>query len=311
MPSSRSLAITRVRMSWSGMQHVEEVPGGLAVGRHHGQTQSQLGRGLRHQLEVGLEQPTPLRLDRLGLLELAGEVRRQRVGHAEGGARVAPRVLVDLAEEEGPPVGALLVEDARAVDVPRVVEQQRTALAAHEVLGLVEAQAGHPAQAAEGLAGPASEQRVRGVLDDGDVGPVLEHLAYAGDVARDAGVVHEHDGPHGVVEQLGEVLGVDAERARLDVAEQQPGSLPRERERARGEGERRHDHRVVRAEVHQHRAQLEGGGARRREQHLLRAGRGRDAARPRGPRRARHSRCARPRATRARSRAPCPPGQAR
>ena len=61
---------------------------------------------------------------------LAGEVGGEHVGEAERGAGVLPGVLVDLAEHEGVAVGALVVEHAGAVDVGRVVEQQRTALGA-------------------------------------------------------------------------------------------------------------------------------------------------------------------------------------
>ena len=87
------------------------------------------------------------------------------------------------------------------------------------------------ADAAERLAAPAAEEAVRVVLDDRDVGTVLEDLADAVDVAGDAAVVHHDDRAHGVVEQLGEVLGVGAEGLGLDVAEE---DLRRPRGRRRG-----------------------------------------------------------------------------
>ena len=97
-----------------------------------------------------------------------------------------------------------------------------------------------------GSPAPGAEEAVRVVLDQRDVGPVGEHPADALHVAGDAGVVDHHDRAHGVVEQRREVLRVEAERARLDVAEQQPCALPGERERRGRERERRHDDGVTR-----------------------------------------------------------------
>ena len=88
------------------------------------------------------------------------------------------------------------------------------------------------------------------------------------DVAGDARVVHDDDGTHVLVEQAREVFGVDAQRARLDVAEHQAGALSGEGERGAGEGERRHDHGVAGLEVEQHRGQLESCRARGGHQHL-------------------------------------------
>ena len=123
------------------------------------------GVGLE-QPPVALERRPPLGEDRVPLLELAVQVGGQHVGQPERRADVLPRVLVDLAEQELAPVGALVVHDVGPVDVGLAVDDQRAALAADEVLGLVEAQRGEAAEAAERAAPVAAEQAVRVVLDE-------------------------------------------------------------------------------------------------------------------------------------------------
>ncbi len=228
----------------------------------------------RQPLGVPLEDAAALGLDDVALLELAEEVSRERVGHAERRAGVAPGVLVHEALEERLAVGALVVEHPRALDVVGVVEHQGAALAADEVLGVVEALRGEAADAAERPAAPPAEQAVGVVLDDRDVGTVLEDLADPVEVAGDAGVVNDHDGPHRVVEQLGEVARVGAEGLGLDVAEEHPGALADVGERGADEGEGRHDHRVAGLQVEQEGAHLERRGAGRGEQGVGGAGLG-------------------------------------
>ena len=78
--------------------------------------------------------------DRLPPLELAEQVGREHIGQPERRSGVLPGVLVDLAQQELPPVRPLVVQHVGAVDVVVAVDDQGTALAADEVLGLVEAQ---------------------------------------------------------------------------------------------------------------------------------------------------------------------------
>ena len=129
--------------------------GRAPVGGHPHHLEAQLVGVRRQRRGVALADAPALALHRVALLQLAEEVGGEHVGEAERGAGVLPGVLVDLAEHEGVAVGALVVEHAGAVDVLGVVEQERAALAADEVLGLVEAEGGEAPQAAERLAPPA------------------------------------------------------------------------------------------------------------------------------------------------------------
>ena len=142
----------------------------------------------------------------------------------------------------------------RAVDVALVVDDERAALAADEVLRLVEAQRREATEAAERLAAVRAEQPVRVVLDEVDVA-VGDRRLDAVDVAADAGVVDRHDGADGVVRSsVARGARVEAERLALDVAEERAGALAREGERGRDERERRHDDGVAGPEVEQQRA---------------------------------------------------------
>src|SRR5947208_453044 len=76
---------------------------------------------LVHRLDLGVEE---------GARDLAGDVRR---------ADVDPGVFVHLAPEELRPVRPLVAEDLRPVDQRGVVDAERAALAAGEVLRIVEA----------------------------------------------------------------------------------------------------------------------------------------------------------------------------
>ena len=86
-------------------------------------------------------------LDDVDELELREHDRGQRVGEEVARAAVDPGVLVDLAEHEAGSVGALLAHDERAVPPVFAVHEQGAALAARDVLGLVEAERGEVAVA--------------------------------------------------------------------------------------------------------------------------------------------------------------------
>ncbi len=116
---------------------------------------------------------------------------------------------------------------------------------------------------------PGPEQTVGVVLDQGDVRPRGQHGADALDVAGDARVVHHDHRADGLVQQGGEVGGVETEGPPLDVAEDQAGTLSRVGERRRREREGGHDHRVPGPDVEEHRGELQGRRARRGQQHLL------------------------------------------
>ena len=140
----------------------------------------------------------PLVEDDVALLELAVEERREHFAQSERRADVVPGVLVDLAEHEGAAVRALVVEHVGARDVGLVVDDERAALAADEVLRLVEAQRAETAEAPERPPLVSAEQPVGVVFDDRDVAAVDRGLD-AVDVAADPRVVHGHDRAHRVV----------------------------------------------------------------------------------------------------------------
>ena len=74
-------------------------------------------------------------------LELRQQIGGEDARTAGSSSRRPPSVyLIDLAAEEPAAVGALLAEDLGPLDEARVVDQQRAALAAGDVLGLVEAE---------------------------------------------------------------------------------------------------------------------------------------------------------------------------
>src|SRR5699024_1311006 len=140
-------------------------------------------------------------------------------------------ILIYLTQHKSLAIRALVVEDPGAVDVGGDVDKQGAAFAAGNVSSLVEALGGKPAPASQGFAAPPTQQAVGIVFDDSDIGPVGQNFADTGDIARNAGVMHWHNGAHRIVQQLGKMARVKTERARLDIAKQQLGSLTCERKR--------------------------------------------------------------------------------
>ena len=205
---------------------------------------------------------------------LLGEVDKytwQDTGSSFGLADVLPRVLVDLAEEVLVSIGALVEENVSTGYVGFVVDDERAALAADEVLRLVEAQRCEAAEAPERSPAVPTEQPVGVVLDQLGSGPAFEHRADSLEVARDARVVDRDDSTDRVVHDLGEVSRVEAEGLVLDVTEQDARTLACEGECGRDESERGDDDGVAGPDVECHRGHLECGRARRGEQHVGRA----------------------------------------
>src|SRR5436190_21099928 len=112
------------------------------------QTYAILTSPLREAQPVTLPDGAPFRLDRLASLQLREEERREQFGWEPRRPDVHPRVLVHGATEELRPIGALLSDDLGARDEASVVEEDRAALPALDVLRLVEALSRHPAEAA-------------------------------------------------------------------------------------------------------------------------------------------------------------------
>ena len=114
--------------------------------------------------------PLPLGLDVRA--PPTGRRGRRRAGPTSGSSiHVDPSVFVHLPAEEPAAVGAFLADDLGPLDEARVVDQERAALAAGEVLGLVEALRGEAAERAEVPALVLGEQAMGIVFDDRDAVP--------------------------------------------------------------------------------------------------------------------------------------------
>src|ERR1700722_2615391 len=70
--------------------------------------------------------------------QLSKKKRRQHVAHDIAGTEINPRVLVHLPSEKQAAVGAFLANYLGALEVDWIVDEQRAALAASDVLCLVE-----------------------------------------------------------------------------------------------------------------------------------------------------------------------------
>src|SRR5574341_574295 len=105
-----------------------------------------------------------MRLDFLTLLKLAVEKRRQNIGWKVGGTEVHPGVFVHLAAEEAGAVGAFLADDLGALDKFRVIDNQRAAFPAGEVLGLMEGLGSHDAKGTQVFPFVSAKQAVSIIL---------------------------------------------------------------------------------------------------------------------------------------------------
>ncbi len=228
-----------------------------------------VARGPRRQLGV-VAGPDPVAgaLDRGRGLELGHQHRGQEVARQVARAELDPGVLVDLAAEEAGPVGALLAHDLGALGERRIVHHQRAALAARQVLGVVEALGRQAAEAAQGPPLPGAEQAVGVVLDQRGARRGGDHGL---GVDGDPGVVDRHHRPRPRRDPAGDVGGIEVQGARVDVGEDHAGAAEGEGAGRRDERERRDDHLVARPQVEEQRAHLEGVGARGREQDLAAA----------------------------------------
>ena len=104
---------------------------------------------VRERFVVPLPDVEPARRDGVGLLHLRPQERGDDLAGQVRRTEVDPGVLVDLAPEELAAIRALLPDDLGALDEPRIVDQERTALAGDDVLRLVERERRHVPDAAE------------------------------------------------------------------------------------------------------------------------------------------------------------------
>src|ERR1039458_6769494 len=124
---------------------------GAVLRSERGAYQAALDQGSEHAgiAEVDFSAPCG---DLLHVFELAKQEGGQHVGWHIGRADIHPGVFVHLPPHELAPVSALLTQDLSALLQSRVVDRQRSAFAAREVLGFMKAVAAHLADGAEPLA---------------------------------------------------------------------------------------------------------------------------------------------------------------
>jgi len=126
------------------------------------------------------------RVDDAGSLQLPPKNCRQEVAQHPTGTNVDPGVLVDLPAQESAAVGALLPQDFRALHKFFVVDEQRPALAAREVLRLVETLRGERPERAEVLRLVLREESVGVVFDEHEtvsISDLHQRIHFAGDSA--------------------------------------------------------------------------------------------------------------------------------
>lgn len=160
---------------------------------------------------------------------------------------VDPAVLVDHSAEELAPVGSLLPDDLGPLEVGRVVDHERAALAALDVLGSVKALCRHDPERAQWPAVVAAAQTVRVVLDDGDpmaLGDREDHVHFTGDTA----IVHDDNCLGPFRDGLFDEPLVDVQRVVPAVDEDRHSTTEHIRVSGRDERERRHDHFIARPE---------------------------------------------------------------
>jgi len=207
----------------------------------------------------------PPGLDGVELVELGVEERGQHVGEDVAAALGDPRVLVHLAPEEGGPVRPFLPRDLGTVGDLGVGDHEGTSLAARHVLRLVEAQAPGVPEGAEGPPAPAGGEALGRVLDRPKAvaaGEVEEGFHVRGD----PGVVDREDGRRPRRQASLHVRGIEAQGLLLDLGEDRTRAHPQHRVRARDEGERWADDLLAGPDPEGQEGQLQGVGARRREQ---------------------------------------------
>ena len=109
----------------------------------------------------------PLRLDGLPDFQLGVEKGRQDVTHHITRTHVHPGIFVHLTAKEPAAVRPLFPNDFRPFNQPRIIDEQRAALAAGDVLGFMKTLGRQAAKCAQPAAPEFAEQAVRIVFHHG------------------------------------------------------------------------------------------------------------------------------------------------
>ena len=184
-------------------------------------------RDLIRQLQLGVE---------IGRVQFAGQV---------AGSVVLPAVFVHLAAEILAPVRPLFPEDLRVLDVLFMGDEERAALSAAYVLGLMEAEA---AEIPEGSQRPPlifRQNALRRILHHEQVMPFcnihdLVHLA------AHPGVMNRNDSPGLLRDGVLDQLFIQVHGIRTDIHEHRSRPAQHKGVRRRYERIGRHDHLIPR-----------------------------------------------------------------
>src|SRR5208282_6621408 len=133
----------------------------LAVGWHHGAANPAFLRPVAQVLVVILPNALPLRLDGLPYFQLGVEKGRQDVTHHITRANVHPGIFVHLSPKEPAAIRPLFTNDLGPLNQTRVVDEQRAALAAGDILCFMETLGSQTAEGAQPAAVELAEQSVR------------------------------------------------------------------------------------------------------------------------------------------------------
>src|SRR4029453_73325 len=118
---------------------------------------------------VAFPDPLPHRLDLCVRFELCKQKCGQHVGRKITGPQVYPGIFVHLAAEEARAVRSLLPNYLCAFDKSRVINEQRSAFAARDVLRFVKTLRSKTAEGTKELAAMLTEKSVRIVFDKREV----------------------------------------------------------------------------------------------------------------------------------------------
>src|SRR6266550_7371292 len=133
--------------------------------------------------------PPSLVLNLISRFKLRIKKRRQKIRWQVTRPQVQPRVLIHLPAKEAAAVGSFLSNDLGAIEVSRIVDDQRAAFATGEILGLVKALSRQAAEGTQIFAAVLAEQTVRVILHHRDA-VLPSHLHNGIHVTADAGVMN-------------------------------------------------------------------------------------------------------------------------
>ena len=212
----------------------------------------------------------PARDDFIGMRELRFEKCRDQFARQIRRAEIDPGVLVDFAAQEAAAVGAFFTHDFGALDEAFVIDHQRAAFAAQQVLGFVKTEAAEMPDGAEIAAFVRRQQRLRGILDHQQV-MALRDRHDGIHLAGQAGVMH-HRNRLGARRDRGfDQFFVDIDGVGAHVDEHRHRAAQGKRVCRRYESVGRHDDFVAGRDIAQYRRHIECAGTRMGQQSALAA----------------------------------------